>query len=102
MEKKKVDQEPKKVKQEVAVEPEVNEAVKKEVADVHQVLHAPDGRWAVKRKNSEKVIKYFTTKKEAMEYVTRVCENQDTTLMVQKKNGAFQKLSNAMKSVKKN
>jgi len=37
-----------------------------------------------------------------MEYVTRVCENQDTTLMVQKKNGAFQKLSNAMKSVKKN
>ncbi|MDY4888434.1 MAG: hypothetical protein SO135_01645 [Sphaerochaetaceae bacterium] len=55
MEKKKVDQEPKKVKQEVAVEPEVNEAVKKEVADVHQVLHAPDGRWAVKRKNSEKV-----------------------------------------------
>lgn len=90
-------------KKTAAPEPTVieTEEAKKEVANVHQVLHTTDGRWAVKRKNSEKVIKYFTTKKEALEYVTKVCENQDTKLMVQKKNGAFQKLSNALRDVKK-
>ncbi|MDD2232985.1 MAG: DUF2188 domain-containing protein [Sphaerochaetaceae bacterium] len=93
---------PKKAAASKAAAPEVEaEEEKKEVANVHQVLHTTDGRWAVKRKNSDKVIKYFTTKKEALEYVTAVCEHQDTKLMVQKKNRAFQKLSNALRGVKK-
>lgn len=74
---------------------------KKEAANVHQVIPAGEKGWAVKRMNSTKVIKYFPTKKEALEYVTQVCENQNTKLVVQKKSGAFQKLSNALRGLKK-
>lgn len=50
---------------------------KKEAANVHQVIPAGEKGWAVKRMNSTKVIKYFPTKKEALEYVTQVCEKPE-------------------------
>ena len=51
----------------------------------------PDGRWQVKRANSEKILKIFDTKVEAEEYAKRVAANQGSTVVRQKKDGKIQK-----------
>ena len=51
----------------------------------------PDGRWQVKRANSEKVLKTFDTKAEAEVYAKRVATNQGSSVIRQKKDGKIQK-----------
>ena len=73
------------------------EATPEEAAPVKQskgayfVSPRPDGRWQVKRANSEKVLKTFDTKAEAEVYAKRVATNQGSTVIRQKKDGKIQK-----------
>ena len=64
------------------------ETVPEEAAPVKQskgayfVSPRPDGRWQVKRANSEKVLKTFDTKAEAEVYAKRVATNQGSTVKI--------------------
>ena len=70
-----------------------------EVKDIHILAYTEGKGWAVKREGSEKVIKYFKTKIEGLEYITKVSENQKTRVVVHLKNGKFQKFDNAMRAL---
>lgn len=72
---------------------------KKEPKDIHEVSYVESRGWAVKRQGSDKVIKYFKTKLEAIEYVVKVSENQKTRVVVHLKNGKFQKFDNAVRAL---
>lgn len=74
-------------------------AAEKEVKDVHEVSFVPGKGWGVKRQSSTKVIKYFKTKLEAVEYVLQVSENQKTRVVIHLKNGKFQKFDNAVRAL---
>lgn len=78
-------------------ESEVSE--KKEVKDVHTLSYVPEKGWAVKRQGSVKVIKYFPTKLEAVEYLVKVSGNQNTRVVIRLKNGKFQKFDNAVRAL---
>lgn len=56
--------------------------------------------WGVRRKNSDKVIKYFKTKLEASEYAVSLGDARGEKVVFRKKNGAFQKSDNALRAVK--
>ncbi len=71
----------------------------KEVKDIHEVHFYPEKGWGVKRQGSDKVIKYFKTKLEAVEYVVKVSENQKTRVVIHLKNGKFQKFDNAVRAL---
>lgn len=71
----------------------------KEVKEVHEVKWVEGKGWAVMRQGSTKVIKYFKTKLEAIEYVLKVSENQGTRVVVHLKNGKFQKFDNAVRAL---
>ena len=74
-------------------------AEKKEVRDVHTLSYVPDKGWAVKRQGSTKVIKYFPTKLEAVEYLVKVSGKQNTRVVIRLKNGKFQKFDNAVRAL---
>lgn len=82
----------------MAKEKEVKEEIK-EVKDIHEVSFVPGKGWGVKRQGSDKVIKYFKTKLEAVEYVVKVSENQKTRVVIHLKNGKFQKFDNAVRAL---
>ena len=64
--------------------------------EVHELLFVKDKGWGIRRKGSEKIIKYFKTKVEATEYLVQVSENQGTSVIIRLKNGKFQKFDSAM------
>ena len=72
---------------------------KKAVKDVHTLSYVPEKGWAVKRQGSAKVIKYFATKLEAVEYLVKVSGNQNTRVVIRLKNGKFQKFDNAVRAL---
>ncbi len=72
---------------------------KNEPKNIHEISYVDEKGWAVKRQSSSKVIKYFPTKLEAMEYVLKVSENQKTHVVVHLKNGKFQKFENAVRAL---
>ena len=73
---------------------------KKEVKDVHTLSFVPEKKeWAVKRQGSSKVIKYFATKLEGVEYLVKVSGNQNTRVVIRLKNGKFQKFDNAVRAL---
>ena len=71
----------------------------KEVKDIHELAFVEGKGWAVKRQSSDKVIKYFKTKVEATEYLVKVSDNQNTSVVIRLKNGKFQKFDNAMRAL---
>ncbi len=71
----------------------------KEVKDVHELSFTEGKGWGVKRQGSTKVIKYFKTKLEAVEYIIKVSENQKTRVVIHLKNGKFQKFDNAVRAL---
>lgn len=71
----------------------------KEVKDVHEVHFVKDKGWAVQRQGSDKVIKYFKTKLEALEYVLRVSENRKTRVVIKRKDGKYQKFDSAVRAL---
>lgn len=53
----------------------------------HVSKREKDGKWQVKIAGSEKIIKTFATKEEAMEYVKRIAVNQDRAVIVHPSKG---------------
>ena len=53
----------------------------------HVAKRESDGKWFVRGKDSEKVIKLFDTKVEAEEYCKKLSENQDGTILVHASKG---------------
>ncbi len=78
---------------------EVKSEETKEVKDIHELSYVEGKGWGVKRQGSTKVIKYFKTKLEAVEYVIKVSENQKTRVVIHLKNGKFQKFDNAVRAL---
>lgn len=50
-----------------------------------------DGKWQVKRGAAEKALKLFDTQNEAIAYAKSVAENQDTSIVIHKKDGKIRK-----------
>lgn len=53
----------------------------------HVSKREKDGKWQVKIAGSDKIIKTFATKAEAMEYVEKIAENQDRSIIVHPSKG---------------
>lgn len=53
----------------------------------HVSKRPTDGKWQVKIAGSDKIIKTFATKAEAMEYVRKLSENQDRSVIVHPSKG---------------
>ena len=51
----------------------------------HHVVTNPNGGWDVKRENAQRASGHFDTKKEAVEYATKVSQNQRTELVIHNK-----------------
>lgn len=49
------------------------------------------GEWRVRKEGSEKTIKFFKTQKEAIEYAEKLAENQDSSIVIHKKDGSIRK-----------
>ncbi len=49
------------------------------------------GKWGVKFAKGEKVIKYFATQKEAIDYAKQLAKNQDGDITIHKKDGKIRK-----------
>jgi len=79
---------------------EAEATAKKEVKNVHELSWVEGKGWAVKRQSSDKVIKYFKTKLEGIEYILKVSENTKTNVVIKLKNGKFQKFDNATRALK--
>ena len=56
----------------------------------HHVVPATDGGWNVKKGGSEKTSKHFEKKEEAIDYGRKVSKNQDSELVIHKKDGRIQ------------
>lgn len=54
----------------------------------HVVKRKEDNKWTVKLEGSDKVIKLFATKEEAMEYTKQMAENQGASVAVHASKGA--------------
>lgn len=48
-------------------------------------------QWRVRRSGSDKTIKYFKTQKEAIDYAKTLAKNQDTDIVIHKKDGKIRK-----------
>lgn len=66
----------------------------------HVSKRASDGKWQVKIRGSEKVIKLFNTKPEAEAYCEKMAQNQGATLLVHKSKGANKGKSGGAKITK--
>lgn len=56
----------------------------------HHVVPASDGGWNVKKGGSEKASKHFDKKVEAIDYGRKVSKNQESELVIHKKDGRIQ------------
>lgn len=72
---------------------------KKEVKDIHELTYVSGKGWAVKRQGSTKVIKYFRTKLEAVQYILKISESRKTSVVIHLKNGKYQKFENATRAL---
>lgn len=48
-------------------------------------------QWRVRKSGSDKTIKYFKTQKEAIDYAKTLAKNQDTDIVIHKKDGKIRK-----------
>lgn len=48
-------------------------------------------QWRVRRSGSDKTIKYFKTQKEAIDYAKTLAKNQDTDIVIHKRDGKIRK-----------
>jgi hypothetical protein len=57
------------------------------------VVHASDGKWAVRRAGASKASKTFVTQKEATQYAQNVARNNKTELFVHGRDGLIRERS---------
>lgn len=50
-----------------------------------------NGKWQVKKEGAEKALKVFATQKEAIAYAKSVSDNQETNMVIHKKDGKIRK-----------
>ena len=74
------------------IEETVEEVDKPQRKGLYRVIYDKDNRqWIIKKDGNEKITRRVNTKKEALEIVERLCENQDLKMIVHKRDGKFQK-----------
>lgn len=56
----------------------------------HHVVPNPEGGWSVKKGGSEKASKNFETKDPAIDYARKISRNQNSELIIHKKDGSIQ------------
>lgn len=64
---------------------------KDELGRYHVLYRREDNKWYIKREGSDKVIRVLETQKEAIAYATIKSINQDTTMVIHKKDGKIRK-----------
>lgn len=57
----------------------------------HHVVPKGDKGWSVKKSGSDRAIKNFDTKKEAVDYARNISRKQKTELIIHKKDGTIQR-----------
>ncbi len=67
------------------------ETSKDELGRYHVLYRRDDKKWYIKREGSDKVIRVLETQKEAIAYATIKAINQDTTIVIHKKDGKIRK-----------
>ena len=76
------------------------EAVKKTVKEGPAKYHISQNKdtdaehaseWRVRKEGSSKTIKYFKTQKEAIAFAEKLAENQDSSIVIHKKDGSIRK-----------
>ncbi len=72
---------------------------KKEAAGTHELSYTAGKGWGLKRKGSDKTIKFYKTKLEGIEAIVKVSGNQGTNVVIRLKNGKFQKFDNAVRAL---
>lgn len=93
--------------EEVAKEPEAEDVAKEDTEvkvknQKYMVTYDKERKdWVIKKTGGARASKRCKTKKEAMEIVERLAENQELNVSVKKKDGKFQKAENAKKYMKK-
>lgn len=87
------DSEPSIVVQAMAEDEEVEEQDDQTPKRYHVLYRKEDGKWYVKREGSEKTIRVLETQKEAIAFATIKAINQDTTVVVHKRDGKIRKFS---------
>lgn len=56
----------------------------------HHIVYNPNGGWDIKRENAKRVSAHTETKEEAIRIGRRISKNQDTELVVHRKDGRIQ------------
>jgi len=56
----------------------------------HHVVPAPDDGWNVKKGGSDRASKHFDRKEDAIKWGTEVAKNQDSELVIHKRDGSIQ------------
>jgi hypothetical protein len=56
----------------------------------HHVVPNSDGGWDTKKGGSPKVIKHFDHKEEAIEYMRKISQNQNSELIIHGRDGKIQ------------
>jgi hypothetical protein len=57
----------------------------------HHVIPAPNGGWNVRKGGSERASKHFENKKEAEDWARVVSKNQNSELVIHKRDGTIQR-----------
>lgn len=57
----------------------------------YHVALRDDGKWQVKREKAEKALKLFDTQAEAIDYAKSVADNQETDIVIHKRDGKIRK-----------
>ncbi|MDD3129303.1 MAG: DUF2188 domain-containing protein [Candidatus Izemoplasmatales bacterium] len=73
---------------------EIEETVdedKKELGKYHVLYRKDDNKWYVKREGSDKVLRVLETQKEAIAWATIKALNQDTSIVIHKRDGKIRK-----------
>ncbi|MCR5732379.1 MAG: DUF2188 domain-containing protein [Sphaerochaetaceae bacterium] len=68
-------------------------------SNTHELFYSAGKGWGLRRKGSEKTIKYYKTKLEGVEAIVRISDNQKTSVSIRLKNGKFQKFDNAVRAL---
>ncbi len=68
-----------------------SENTKDELGRYHILYRRDDKKWYIKREGSDKIIRVLETQKEAIAYATIKAINQDTTIVIHKKDGKIRK-----------
>ena len=59
--------------------------------DEHHVVPNPDGGWDVVRSGAQRASRHYDTKEEALDSAREISRNQETELVIHRKDGTIQK-----------